>query len=129
MRKMRSAIELVMRKVRRTETCWIFEGPIRGPNNQYGVVKVGGRSGKALYCHRISYEHFKGPIPSHLEILHLCNNPRCVNPEHLKADTRQRNVEQAIKDGLFKPVEAQRTGVIMRKLNQKFDFFNFICEE
>ena len=46
-------------------------------------------------AHRISYEACVGTIPSDLEILHSCDNPACVNPGHLRADTHSQNMIEA----------------------------------
>lgn len=66
--------------------CWEFRGSLT--SDGYGRVNTGSRkdgtrTGKST--HRVSYEHFIGPIPEGLSIDHLCRNTICVNPDHLEA--------------------------------------------
>ncbi|OHX39237.1 hypothetical protein BBV17_03685 [Cytobacillus oceanisediminis] len=55
----------------------------------YGVFWY---KGKNVGAHRFAYELIQGEIPKDYVIDHLCNNPECVNPEHLEATTQQKNV-------------------------------------
>ncbi len=67
--------------------CWLWTG---ANNGTYGLFAV--REQKApAYAHRWAYEHWKEPIPTGLEIDHLCRVPLCVNPSHLEAVTRGEN--------------------------------------
>ena len=54
----------------------------------YGSLKIGG---KGILAHRFFYEKYKGPIPEGLLVLHRCNNPSCINPEHLYIGTHKQN--------------------------------------
>ena len=55
----------------------------------YGLIRI---NGKMMRAHRFSYEYFVGPLDSDLDICHYCNNPSCVNPEHLRQDTVSSNM-------------------------------------
>jgi HNH endonuclease len=71
--------------------CWWWIG-----NNNpqgYGQVFIDGRNRGA---HRYSYELHKGEIPEGLWVLHSCDNPSCVNPDHLSTGTPQQNAKEAV---------------------------------
>lgn len=50
-------------------------------------------------CHRMSWEHFYGPIPNSLWVLHKCDRPCCINPMHLFLGTAQDNADDMIAKG------------------------------
>lgn len=58
----------------------------------YGVVNLGKRGIKAL-AHRLSYAIYKGDISPGKGVLHKCDNPCCVLPEHLYLGTQQDNLK------------------------------------
>ena len=66
--------------------CWLWAGALNSKG--YGNVRINGRNHLA---HRVSYTMHKGPIPSGLELDHLCRVTSCVNPDHLEAVTHQEN--------------------------------------
>jgi HNH endonuclease len=75
--------------------CWLWMGSIRGQG--YAQTGVGER-----YAHRFSYEHYKGKIPEGMRVLHKCDTPTCVNPDHLFLGTAKDNTHDALKKGRLK---------------------------
>ena len=89
--------------------CWNWTGAINDKQNElkYGRVWF---HGKAEYAHRISYFVFVGDIDKDLEIMHLCDNERCINPKHLEQGTHKENCQYKWSEKLYgngKPITRQ----------------------
>jgi hypothetical protein len=66
--------------------CWLWLGALF--NDGYGAMTA---NGKCRRAHRISYQEFVGPIPDGLHLLHSCDVPTCINPDHLRPGTPKDN--------------------------------------
>lgn len=78
-------------RIEKTSSCWNWLGPRM--RSGYGRASFSGRRGLA---HRISYELLRAPVPSNLQIDHVCRNRLCVNPDHLCPMTRKENLRRGI---------------------------------
>lgn len=75
------------------DDCWVWTGAI--DKWGYGKFSFFSQGRKCqLVASRFAYTDVKGAIPPGELILHSCDNPTCVNPNHLFAGTHQRNMQE-----------------------------------
>lgn len=81
-------------RVRKGDGCWIWLG--KPTPKGYGIISVDKRH---AYAHRFAFALHNGPIPDGLDVLHSCDNPLCVNPEHLFLGTHVDNMADMVAKG------------------------------
>ena len=88
------------------EACWLWAGAKN--NFGRGMLRI---ADSTYLASRISWFIYSGEDPYPLRILHNCpggDNPRWVNPKHLKPDTQSENVTQAYAKGHLRSRKGQR---------------------
>ena len=88
-----------------TPGCWIWKSAKPSVGGGYGrfcadYVRDG--------AHRFSYRIHKGEIPKGVEVRHKCDNPACVNPEHLELGTHSDNMKDMVQRGRHRTGEGNR---------------------
>jgi hypothetical protein len=80
--------------VEKTSTCWNWTGTLnqKGGYAMYPILRHN------IVASRVAWVLHSGCVPSH-DICHTCDNPRCVNPEHLFDGTEQDNANDMVKKG------------------------------
>lgn len=105
--------------VRDPSGCWLWAGPTRSRDREYGGVQLDGRT---QAVHRVMYELLIEPIPDGLHIDHLCRTKLCVNPSHLEPVTNAENMRRRF---------AQRTvckhGHPITEENRRWNGHHFVC--
>lgn len=78
--------------------------PSNGCLEWQGVVDAGGYGCTTFHnvrmaAHRAAWIEVKGSIPEGLQVLHRCDNPRCIDPSHLFLGTNADNHQDKIRKG------------------------------
>jgi hypothetical protein len=80
--------------IKQADSCWEWLGTKN--SGGYGSFWLDAKNQRA---HRIAYTLWKGPILDGLQVCHHCDNPKCVNPEHLFVGTNLDNMLDCMHKG------------------------------
>lgn len=80
-----------------------------GHKDECGYGRIN-RNGKLVRLHRAVWEHHNGTIPDKMVICHKCDNPGCINIEHLFVGTQADNVKDMWSKGRANILSGERNG-------------------
>lgn len=123
---------ITMVRVLSDEECWIWAG-----RNPYKHLKTKGYPGFLLgdrqyAAHRVSWKIAHGSIDDSLQVLHKCDNKRCVNPNHLYQGTQSDNMGDLVSRH-YSEINYQRRFtreqiLTMQSMRQSGDTFDAIAQ-
>lgn len=92
--------------------CWIWVGArLKAGYGYFWFQK------KRQLTHRVSFIFSNGNVPQGLDVLHKCDNPSCVNPDHLFLGTQIDNSKDMVNKGRCNPPAGERAAI--SKLNRE----------
>ncbi len=77
-----------------TPGCWVWTAATVGRAGHGSF-----RNGRHVLAHRYAYQAYVGSIPRGQVVRHKCDNPKCVNPDHLELGTQADNMRDMAERG------------------------------
>lgn len=106
--------------------CWVWTGMMAGADARYGRIEV---DKQKIAAHRYSYALHNGDLPLGAYICHHCDNPPCVNPDHLYAGDAFTNAADMVRRGRTNGAavsgernkSARLTGATVKEMREKYE--------
>lgn len=90
----KSELKRFWKKVDKSGDCWLWTAYKK--KGGYGTFNV---EGTMITAHRFSWQIHFGGIPEGMNVLHKCDTPACIRPEHLFLGTQQDNIDDMVEKG------------------------------
>lgn len=90
--------------VKKTETCWLWTAGV----DQEGYGQLVWREMHERRAHRVSWVLHYGPVPAGRKVLHTCDTPACVRPDHLFVGSDLDNIRDCVAKGRRADVRGER---------------------
>jgi hypothetical protein len=110
--------------VDRSGECWIWTASDTGVYGQFHPTPA-----RRVTAHRFAYELTHGCVPAGLWVLHHCDVPLCVRPEHLYAGTREDNMRDMLDRGRHARGDRHRSRLYPERLPRGEDHVNSVLTE
>ena len=89
--------------IRAPHECWPWTGTCT--RHKRGLARI---KKKQVYAYRLALLVYGNPVPADQCVLHKCDNPNCVNPNHLMIGTQAENIKDMFKKGRNSPLPVSR---------------------
>lgn len=98
-------LEAIQERVEEEGECWHWTG-YGGKNGHHPQVKI---DGSVKLVRRLAYAAKRGEIKDGLRVVPVCDNPKCINPDHQRCLTEAQKGKRAAKKGAFSsPLRGQK---------------------
>jgi hypothetical protein len=107
-------------KVNKTDSCWEWQGS--KDRDGYGRYKS---NGKLWQAHRYSVL-LDGKDPKGMVVMHSCDNPSCVRPDHLQLGTQADNIKDMIAKGRYVKPQSKLSKEDIKMIQDSTDSYTVI---
>lgn len=105
--------------------CWEWTGSKDGDG--YGVIWTK-ETNNNQRAHRVSLRLHGVDVPKDKMVLHQCDNPSCVNPQHLTIGDNKQNQKEAVERGLTGDLSAKRKAYIKSLSEEEWVIWQSKCK-